>query len=890
MTQEEILDLMIIDLIPKLQGEIYKHRGFLGILNDNNLLSVGSFLNNWGSISQNKAVVKRCQELVKDIEYYISCHCENKGDDVSRYQNAAVEPDNTFSDEIMGLSTDCLQNKSPELFKLFNRNGLKNLGSVLQLSNNEIHYLKGINGKLIKQWDDLKSDVYNSPDEYLVFAKIEIPQYDDSKPYSFSEKLFVCLNQLVTALEKKNDSRNADIIRYSYGLSGQIKTNEEIGEVFSLHKERVRQLLRNVMAVFDGECFNNIVLTPSFLNEINYIKSTAIYKDANYFCDLVECAENQIEQIAKILSLNVAKAGYRTDQRFIVGENEVITYQKLIIVCINQLNDEVIPVTLFDFSDKVKNKRKDMICSILDNHNWIENSPNDVALYQLKWQYLSSVDKKVKRIIFENAIGSENAISKTDILEEYNSRSELYNIEKITMDQLILCKENKFNCIAKSGYWYYGDTKQSIREFISEFAIQQNGRIYFNDLLEVVNKEYNYPDYTIRTYATAVCSVSKSDSNLLIHNDFKNRYPEIETVTRQKDLGNRIYNIAIDYLKKCRQYRTSYRKLLQEVKDTLIVEDYELSDDSLYHYVEEPGRMGIVNREGHDILLDMIEVAKYDLCKLGKRDRQPEYRKKISSLIVNHLKKKAGYKSTLEDLYKCFKDEIPDKISKTVFYKIFDNNLLFVKKKELEGIVVYLNTQQLPEAKEYKHDNVTEIIPVIHNPIANVQFDLSKLKDRLGLELKFYFKDTELELNKAIDIFVDFLKIDGKTNGWGDGILLSVYELFFSKSDYYDRESYLYRLVLGYEAYLRNIKRIKCRNIEINTGGLYDALDLFEETKPLKSKNSSPFAKYCSNLWYLRNKYAHAANEMEDTAILQQVKTAVNSIALYVYTAWILRD
>lgn len=90
-----------------------------------------------------------------------------------------------------------------------------------------------------------------------------------------------------------------------------------------------------------------------------------------------------------------------------------------------------------------------------------------------------------------------------------------------------------------------------------------------------------------------------------------------------------------------------------------------------------------------------------------------------------------------------------------------------------------MNTQQLPEAKEYKHDNVTEIIPVIHNPIANVQFDLSKLKDRLGLELKFYFKDTELELNKAIDIFVDFLKIDGKTNGWGDGILLSVYELFF---------------------------------------------------------------------------------------------------------------
>ncbi|EXY76372.1 hypothetical protein, partial [Bacteroides fragilis] len=180
------------------------------------------------------------------------------------------------------------------------------------------------------------------------------------------------------------------------------------------------------------------------------------------------------------------------------------------------------------------------------------------------------------------------------------------------MDQLILCKENKFNCIAKSGYWYYGDTKQSIREFISEFAIQQNGRIYFNDLLEVVNKEYNYPDYTIRTYATAVCSVSKSDSNLLIHNDFKNRYPEIETVTRQKDLGNRIYNIAIDYLKKCRQYRTSYRKLLQEVKDTLIVEDYELSDDSLYHYVEKLVRMGIVNREGHDILLDMIEVAKYD--------------------------------------------------------------------------------------------------------------------------------------------------------------------------------------------------------------------------------------------------------------------------------------
>ena len=174
-------------------------------------------------------------------------------------------------------------------------------------------------------------------------------------------------------------------------------------------------------------------------------------------------------------------------------------------------------------------------------------------------------------------------------------------------------------------------------------------------------------------------------------------------------------------------------------------------------------------------------------------------------------------------------------------------------------------------------------------------FDLDKLKNILYREIKGYF-DENTDVSLAINEFIEYLKIGEILTHWGEGILRSIYDLFVSKTDYYDRDSYLYRIVMNYEAYLKNIKRTKENSNYIpHVSGFSGALELFEETQQLRNTDfnnrtvQSRFSRICYHLKGYRDLYAHSANELE-FSLFKQVKVATDNIALYVYTAWILRN
>jgi len=765
-----------------------------------------------------------------------------------------------------------------------------------------------------KQCDELESDIRNllesatKTNNLLELSKeIVIPYFEDNREYSLKEKIDLFLKQYVEKLYLLNKTAtHAKIINLFYGLENEYKTEEEIGDILKLTRERVRQLRVEAMNLINGELFFNFKIDSDFQNQINKLKEECLYNDTQKFKELIgniNASNEEIEKIIDIISLSITGLGddinYATNQQFIVKNDEVVKFKECIRAVIKILQDEFLPLPINSILSKTKRDREDFIRKILRKHNWIEKIENyNEKYYQLKWQHLSSVTSKAKRIIFEAA----KQITKDEILVEFNRRSEN---DPINREQLFIKNNSNDNFHAqKNGCWYYSELKKQVVEmFIDRYIRDNNGKVLFNDVCQAVkNAGYKYPENTIRAYTVKYCLTSKNNDNLFIHKDFKNIYPDIEIQERrQQNVGNVIFNIVIDYLK---QSPDNKRKQIDCINYVYNKKVLNITKANISQYIKKIIDTNIVIKEGtakkYNLILDVEELQKYDLENIGKRNREPEWRKKVRSLVINHLKKQDDYKERLSKLYKFFSDEIPDKISHNVFYKLFNDNSLFRKEGNIREQYIILNRSLLPEAKAFT-ENVFEPVS-LEKPVSSEQekityepFDLEKLKMRLLLEIRGYF-DEKADVKEAINLFIEYVKVKSTLTVWGEGILKSIYDLFYSKTDYYDRDSYLYRIVMNYEAYLKNINQIKDNVYDLtNVRGLFDTIGIIEETRQLKERDADKntmqgrFAKTFSSLNFYRNKYAHNATELE-FSLFQQVKTAIDIIALYVYTAWLLRD
>jgi hypothetical protein len=796
-----------------------------------------------------------------------------------------------------------------KILKGLHSQGIKTVNDFLQREINP-QQRRAFNDSCYAMERDIR-DLLRQP--YAKSILLKIPFYEDNDNYSLKEKINLFLKQYVEKLQYTSKGKEyATLISQSLGLDGVQKTNEEIGNSLPQQstRERVRQKIAEAMDILNDKEFQNIKINPVFLDEIKKLKDKSLYHDVDDFKKFIgdiNVTNAEVNKIANIIALEITGIGddinHMTDQQFIVNKDEVVIFKSFIKKIVNLMRDEFLPLPVNYIINKLDKSEKyiEIIGSILQHHKWIEvvTDKEDEVCYQLKWQYLSSVSSKAKRIIFE----ATKTISKNEILEEYNRRS---NNDSICKEQLIIQQDEKDNFHAhKNGTYYYSKVKKAkVEDFILDYIIENEGKVSFDNVLyKIKNEGYNYPENTIRTYILTHCLVAQNDSNLFIHKDFKKKYPEFEVIEpKQQNVGNSIVSIAVEYLKQCPDNRSKSIDCINHIYNTTTL---NLTKGNINQYIQKLLvdtniiiKKEVGNRK-YDLVLDLDELQKYDLGTIGKRNQEPEWRKKICALTINYLKKQDDYKARLSDLYKNFSAEIPDEISNNVFYKLFNDNPLFRKEENQKKQYVVLNWRLLPEAKVFT-ENVSEPIVLEKSTYSEQEkivyepFDLEKLKIKLLTEIGGYF-DGSIDVQAAINLFIEYLKVKNTLTSWGEGILKSIYDLFYSKTDYYDRDSYLYRIVMNYEAYLKNIKKIKDNGYDSTVVGFNAALDLFEETQQLKEKDlynktvQSRFAKICSSLHYYRNQFGHSANELE-LSLFQQVKTAMDNIALYVYTAWILRN
>lgn len=530
--------------------------------------------------------------------------------------------------------------------------------------------------------------------------------------------------------------------------------------------------------------------------------------------------------------------------------------------------------------------------------------------YQFQWQYLSSVNAKVTRILLENG----NNMTKNEILNEYNVRAIDSNMEIISsVNDLKIRKTNKIKPIGKLGRWIYSENdaiQDTIEKFIDKSIIEEfNGKITFAQLKEFIsNSVYSlYPESNLRTNIFLCCRRAVDNENLFIHQDFLEIYPEIKTIEkRNRYFGNAIINTIVKIIQGSDNNKIEKSKLEIETIEILKNDGYIINrSNNYYAYLTKFLELGIILKDTFNntiyYSIDEEELKNHDLEKLGKKS-EPEYKKNIRSYAINILKERKKIK--LSELKDDIESLMPKDISYSIFYRIFQDRDIFIKEQIGSEIWISLETSLLPIPQDFHIEVQEESTELLGNSILTerVHYDIQKLKSEIINELFLEFntyKMSEEILSDSFDIFYSaLLDKGGNSSKWGNSLLQSLYELLCTKTDYYDRETCLNKLITGYETYLKCF--IKNLENKIFTGQAdvisnfhsisdlrtYKDIDRYKRTDIQKTN----FSYILSRIKYLSDVSRHdKTHESLDMGLNKQIKNAIDFIALYLFSGYLIK-
>jgi hypothetical protein len=337
--------------------------------------------------------------------------------------------------------------------------------------------------------------------------------------------------------------------------------------------------------------------------------------------------------------------------------------------------------------------------------------------------------------------------------------------------------------------------------------------------------------------------------------------------------------------------------------------------------MEEAGWLSKLEGYKFKVNREIIKASDY----LSVFNEKP-YVTRIRSLAVNLLKERKNEPISLKEIFESFKEHYPlGELfkSKASFYKIFNDNGVF-QKNEIEGkVLVSLRLELLPipqplavevqvpeiiEESEVEELNSVEVITAEgdDDKKANDQYfirapyNLDLIKSDLQKELNFDFnitKDSQI-FNNGFEAFIMQLrKSDGSFSRWGDSLLQSLFDLLRGRSDYYDREAFLQKVVDSFETYIgtfsdeiRNevgMQRKISANIRLQDLANYKH-DV-EFNTPGVDRLKLKMSKNLSSLHYYRNIMTHnKAHENLEMGMTTQVQNIFNFISLYIYVGNIL--
>lgn len=791
--------------------------------------------------------------------------------------------------------------------------GIKTLGQLYALNKTSIRSLSGIGSKAELEIESfqqsLKDDQQKIIECWHESKKIyELPSNYDSS-LGLIPNLKNAITELVSIMEtrlhnlryvdigkrKETQELRINILKLFY-LDG--KNDMLIASILDKSQTHISKNRRDVVTPFyygrriDRSVFyNNIYLRKGLVELVKSLEDECLFREKTKF---INYSGMDDETFLADFGFDLTKV---LDIDFVIPKRTIETYSQVGKDVVNALNDKVIPCSIEETASIVEDNPNS---SGLDyNSNFVYNilSCSDIVdvldngTIQLKYKYLSSVERKYARIIYE----SGKHLTKDEILSEFKIRDGYRPTSNPS-------SAKQYGISFEGDTWYYGEPRIPIQKKVVAFAEEKKVFCY-GELEQFLKDEgYSIPQ-TIRNNITNVCVVDNKDKNHFCHKEFVDDYPEYSWRNPTKyGQTNWILN----------EIKTMLEEGKELSKDELLVELERRSLSTEYNSVVAKRAKYIFEAYCGDdkpfmVMNGIVEknssvFEDTEFAYIGLREGMYVYYPQIRSIAANEVKKTEQGRLSFESFRVIVNEIIGEEIGRNVIKRALED-----KNKRFSPIDVELTSDEngnlflhwtkqetIPEpvyeikasGDEQEIEEVREVAVVEQRPAIKYRqvINWNDLSVQLKQELSFYklwMLREEYDLDYSINQFLEFLKYAENSN-LSRKLPQNLYEYWFASTDSYDRSTYLSNLALFFEAFLAEIN-YQMTGVKLSKKGLSDWAEEFPglPQKLLFSKDNKGFARIASDLHYRRNKIAHGDDIRLNS--LETAKTIVDYVALYVY-------
>lgn len=803
----------------------------------------------------------------------------------------------------------------------------KSLFDLLNYTSEDLRRIKGFGLGKEPAYFEFRESMLADPNPVYLYYLREMVNLTLPTKYNpqdtIAESIEKIILDFVEIYRFRGDEQIASIVELYYGV-GKDRPYDyfEIAPQVGLTAERTRQIIRNPNGSAVGQLFNEpfaicdrFQVHPELYDCVMDLKAHCEFNENlfAYFSDGEVIRD--IPRLERFVEFFGGKISKYKDRIFLTNQLVYNTIFEEHFRAVEQVlkgldRPSLLEDLLILVKAEVKSKFKfspTLVESILKGNPTFFNvivADDGSASYEVPWIELASQALQVRHILLD---AGEN-LSRSEILQRYNRRCQMVGVDPILDEDLYLGGREKIISYGNN-VWGYGElanNRLTCTEFIKRYLHENGGAAHFDTVRNVLlENHYRYPVSSIRSYLTTMARVSIDDPQFFVHDDFLHQFPNIRFRAKMnkklgEQLADKVFEIFAEFGPQPKL--EIIRKIVAWARMEQLQGNARVACDHLLMKLVD---RGLVQVDGDQYSLDNDEIQ--GMGKLVLR-KEPAYRVLIRSLVIDYLKETSNTPVSLNKLKDRFESYLPN-VKIQNFYKIFRDEQLFEKQKINGKIYVTLREDLLPEARTAQEevevpvafDDVAEQTVVeTRTPgriIEREAFDLARFDQQIRLELSQLGMEPEM-MRAGLQQFYMALKTNGDFNRFGRSLLQSIYDLWFSRTDYYDRESCIIKLTHGFETYIKMLDSRLVSSDGLSTSirsnhGLSKLYEYHQVAKSLPQHSidhqKRKFSKSIRSLLFYRNLYTHDnTNDNLEMGLLNQISYASQFIALYVYAAAIM--
>lgn len=556
-------------------------------------------------------------------------------------------------------------------------NGYNTLGDIATMNEFDAYSIPGFGKGKVKQLMAFK--------DMLTGAKADIVKafYTNSiglrrlpdipETSSTAEKIANVLSAVSSTFEQRGKMELAAICRLGF-MENQSRADVHRGteHLSSLCGERIRQQMvwvKNAILT-NGLMRYRIEIDGRFTAELKEIAGEFSSRPLSALKERLG-ADAPEHAYSNLFGLDIVRADRynagAVEQDYLVSsEYGVLNFTKDLGVVINELHNEVRPVSFSALLSKVKAERPSLTCDsfqrIIEHSSMIERT--ETGDIQMRYAALRDYERTA-RIVWEEKKVTKDRIDLMNSIRTGETRTISNNLQ-VAQNRFGWCRP-----AGKSGFWYYSETEDSaavdVRDCVRSY-VESHDLFMFSDALGYVREQgFDYPDSTVRAYFVELCRIANKDMNLLCDINKADRHPEISwRHKRVANAGDTVLSFATDYIRSNGpvQRATLIREILDNDTENLF--NYRCVYNTIYNLVR--GKRGIVMDESGLIDIDSTSDAK--AAERSTNRQLPEHYAAVLAVIKSKLSMSPDKTCSLASLRAACESIIRPYANPNLFYKI----------------------------------------------------------------------------------------------------------------------------------------------------------------------------------------------------------------------------